>query len=66
MADATNSYTVQLQCMCFPVAVFVAEIVIMRNIKEPALLAACTYTSTISLWLCYVDNTFAAVNKKVV
>ena len=44
MADATNSYTVQLQCMCFAVPVFVAEIVIMRNIKEQALLAACTCT----------------------
>ena len=44
MADATNSYTVQLQCMYFAVAVFVAEIVIMRNIKEQALLAAFTYT----------------------
>ena len=38
----------------------------MQNIKEQALLATCTYKSTIPLWLCYVDDTFAAVNKEVI
>ena len=37
----------------------VAEIV-MQNIKEQALP---TYSRTIRLWLCYVDDTFTAVHK---
>ena len=42
-----------------PVSVVVAEIV-MQNIEEQALL---TYTKTLPLWLCYVDNTFSTVHK---
>ena len=42
-----------------PVSVVVAEIV-MQNIKEQAL---ATYTRTVPLWLCYVDDTFTAVHK---
>ena len=42
-----------------PVSVVVAEIV-MQNIEEQAL---STYTKTLPLWLCYVDDTFTAVHK---
>ena len=48
-----------------PVSVIVAEIVTTHNMKEQAL-ATCTYTWTISLWLCYVEDTFAAVNKEII
>ena len=41
------------------VSVVVAEIV-MQNIEEQSLP---TYTRTIPLWLCYVDDTFTAVHK---
>ena len=42
-----------------PVSVDVAEVV-MQNIEEQAL---ATYTRTVPLWLCYVDDTFNAVHK---
>ena len=42
-----------------PVSVVVAEIV-MQNIKEQAL---STYTKTLPLWLCYVDDPFTTVHK---
>ena len=42
-----------------PVSVVVAEIV-MQNIEEQTL---ATYTRTIPLWLCYVDDTFTAIHK---
>lgn len=48
-----------------PVSVIVAEIVTTHNMKEQAL-ATCTYTWTISLWLCYVEDTFTAVNKEII
>ena len=44
--------------MGYPVSVVVAEIV-MQNIDEQAL---ATYTWTIPLWLCYVDDTFTFHN----
>ena len=42
-----------------PVSVVVAEIV-MQNIEEQALE---TYSETLPLWLCYVDNTITAVHE---
>ena len=45
-----------------PVSVVVAEIV-TQNIEEQAL---ATYMGTIPLWLCYIDDTFPAVHKKVI
>ena len=42
-----------------PVSVVVAEIV-MQNIEEQAL---ATYSETLSLWLCYNDDTITAVHK---
>ena len=45
--------------MASPVSVVVAEIV-MKNIKEQALE---TYSETLPLWLCYVDDTITAVHE---
>ena len=42
-----------------PVSLVVAEIV-MQNIEEQAL---ATYSETLPLWLCYVDDTITAVHK---
>ena len=45
--------------MGFPVSVAVTEIV-MQNIEEQAL---ATYSETLPLWLCFVDDTITAVHK---
>ena len=42
-----------------PVSIVVAEIV-TQKVEEQTLV---TYTRTIPLWLCYVDDTFTAVHK---
>ena len=42
-----------------PVSIVMAEIV-MQNIKEQAL---ATYSETLPLWLCYVDDTITAVQE---